>query len=316
MTTAVGIVLAVLGAVCFAVAATLQQHAVQAATGTERFGLHTLRVLVRQPRWLTGTALAASGAGLNVAALFLAPVSLIQPVGVLAVPLAVLLAARKRRALPSRGLSVGVLLSVLAIAGYVSLAAHSTVGERGVPASLAAAGLVAAATVAALGLLAAQGPRSLRCLASAAGGAVSFGVMTVLVRVLTQQVVAGPAALLRPTTVVLLFGVVTALVVGGWLVQQAFSSGPAELVLACLTVLDPLVAVLLGTLLLREGGGIGTLTAWAMTGCAVVAAVGVVTVGRQHPDVLARNAAPSDPDALAPSAESALSSDTRARVAA
>ena len=316
MTTAVGIVLALLGAVCFAVAATLQHHAVQAATGSERFGVHTFRRLLRQPRWLTGMGLAASGVGLNVAALFLAPVSLIQPVGVLAVPLAVLLAARKRRALPSAGLTVGVLMSVLAIAGYVALAAHTTVGERGVPASLAVAGVIAAGTVAVLGLLAAQGPRSLRCLASAAGGAVSFGVMTVLVRVLTQQVVAGPATLLQPTTAVLLVGVVTALVAGGWLVQQAFSSGPAELVLACLTVLDPLVAVLLGTLLLREGGGITTPTVWAMTGCGVVAAVGVVTVGRQHPDVLARTAALSDPDPLDPPAEPARSSDLRPRVTA
>jgi hypothetical protein len=318
MTTVVALTMAVLGAVCFALAATMQHHEVQLATGTTRFGLQTLRRLIRQPRWLTGVALGASGAGLNVAALFLAPVSLIQPVGVLAVPLAVTLAARRRRTLPSVGLVVGVLLSVLAVVGYVVLTAGLTVARTdGVTGSLLGAGAVATMAVALLALVAARGPHALRCLASAAGGAISFGLMTVLVKVLTQQVVSGPAVLLQPTSVVLIVGVLTALVFGGWMVQQAFSAGPAELVLACLTVLDPLVAVLLGTLLLGEGAGISTGAAWAMAGCAVVAALGVVTIGRLHPDVVARNASGSpQQDPLQAPLTKSQPSGSRSRVAA
>jgi hypothetical protein len=77
------------------------------------------------------------------------------------------------------------------------------------------------------------------------------------------------------------------------------------------------VAVLLGTLLLGEGAGISTGTAWAMAGCAVVAAVGVVTVGRQHPDVLARNAARSvQRDPYVPSREAGRPTGSDSRIAA
>ncbi|OLT22279.1 hypothetical protein BJF78_07780 [Pseudonocardia sp. CNS-139] len=93
------IALALLGAVCFAGAAVLQHGAVAAADPTyddrpgKAISLRGLGEIARRPGWLAGLALAAGGSGLHAVALVLAPLSVVQPLGVLAVPIAVLLTA-------------------------------------------------------------------------------------------------------------------------------------------------------------------------------------------------------------------------------
>jgi hypothetical protein len=78
--------------------------------------------------------------------------------------------------------------------------------------------------------------------------------------------------------------------VGGWLVQQAFTSGPPEVVVACLTVVDPIVAVLFGVVLLGEGNATSA-GHWAVLGAAALAAsVGVAVLARHHPDATTRAA--------------------------
>jgi len=87
-----------------------------------------------------------------------------------------------------------------------------------------------------------------------------------------------------------LAGVVAAILVGGWLVQQAFTSGPPEVVVACLTVVDPIVAVLFGIVLLGEGNATPS-GHWVVLGAAAFAAtVGVAVLARHHPDATRRAA--------------------------
>ena len=91
--------LAMLGAVCFARAAVLQHRAVAAAAtapsdpldGHGRLSWAGLVAATRRPGWLVGLAMAGGGTLLHAIALVLAPLAVVQPVGVLAVPIAVLL---------------------------------------------------------------------------------------------------------------------------------------------------------------------------------------------------------------------------------
>ena len=76
------------------------------------------------------------------------------------------------------------------------------------------------------------------------------------------------------------------------MVQCAYSSGPPDLVIAGLTVVDPMVGVALGLLVLDEAGE--GLTGWLAAGmglAGVVAIVGVVLLSRFHPEVIQRRAA-------------------------
>ena len=78
--------------------------------------------------------------------------------------------------------------------------------------------------------------------------------------------------------------IVVAMVVGGWLLQHGYASGPPDLVVACLTVIDPLVAVGLGIGLLGEADAVDGATAIGELLCAVIACAGVFALARHHPD--------------------------------
>src|SRR5690606_41575720 len=77
-------------------------------------------------------------------------------------------------------------------------------------------------------------------------------------------------------------GFAAAVLVGGWLVQQAFASGPPEVVIACLTVVDPIVAVLLGAVLLGEGVATPAETWFLLAGAAITATAGVIALARDR----------------------------------
>ncbi len=104
---ALAVVLAVLAAGCSAMVAFLQQGSLtrvpteQGATGAGapgRVGLRSRRRLAGQPRWLGGWGLIGTGALLHVSSLLLAPIAVVQPIGILAVPVGVILAAHAVRA--------------------------------------------------------------------------------------------------------------------------------------------------------------------------------------------------------------------------
>ena len=300
--TVLALLLAVLGAVCFAGAAVLQHGEVTgpAPQVPGRAGLTAagLRALAARPRWLAGVALAAVGAGLHAVALVLAPVSVVQPVGVLAVPIAVGVAVQGRRLGRAGGLGIaaGIALCVGGVALAVRTAAAATPDAVTDPGrSVLLAGTVAAAVVLGLAVLAARTVGRARCLACAAAGAVAFGVVATVLRAVSLQLAAGQAG---PETVLgAAAGVAVALAVGGWFVQQAFASGPAAVVVAVLTVVDPLVAVGLGGALLGEVAGLPAAGIAVLVAAGLAAAVGVGLLARHHPDARPdpRTAAPPAP---------------------
>lgn len=291
--SAAAIGLAIVAAFCFAFAATFQHGAIHGAGSSQRFGVRMILDLVRSPGWLTGLALAGAGTGLSVIALILAPVSVVQPVGVLAVPIAVLITARRHRIRPSQGVLAGVAVSVLSTASFVWLAADHAVAVIPNRSDVVVAAIVVASLVAVLALVSVRSTSGwMRCIASAAGGAVAFGCISVMLRAISQQVLHGgsPLHLLvgHPSVLIMAVGIVTAVMVGGLLVQQGFASGPPEVVVGSLTVIDPVVAVTLGVVLLGEGANLSGWTAMAMAAAAVLAAGGVITLAKHHPDAQLR----------------------------
>ncbi|OJY50073.1 hypothetical protein [Pseudonocardia sp. 73-21] len=292
--------LAVAASVGFAGAAVLQHRAVAAQTDTtsddassDALSLRGMRDVSKRPGWLLGLALAAGGSTLHAVALVLAPLSVVQPVGVLAVPIAVVLTAIGTRRRPAAGVLVGVAVCVAGVAAFVGTAAGTAVSTPAPNGATLFAGLVVAGIVLLLAVLGYARTGWLRCVFCAMAGAVAFGLVSALVRAVSQTITSGESSVLDPAVIATVFGVVVALVAGGWLVQQAFASGPPEVVVACLTVVDPIVAVLLGVVLLGEGAHTPAGT-WALLITAgLVATAGVVALARHHPDAAARSGAPS-----------------------
>jgi hypothetical protein len=300
------IVLALLGAVCFAGAAVLQHGAVSAGSSRDEddrpgkaLSLRGLGEITRRPGWLAGLALAGGGSVLHATALVLAPLSVVQPLGVLAVPIAVLLTALRTDRRPASGVVVGVLLSIAGVAVFVAAAAGTAVSSPPPDQATLIASLVVAGVVLALAALGFARSGWVRCVACAMAGAAAFGLVSALVRAVSQSVVAGDVGPLELPVLAALAGIAAAVLVGGWLVQQAFASGPPEVVIACLTVVDPIVAVLLGAVLLGEGAATPGDTWVILAGAAITATAGVIALARHHPDAAAARAARLGPGAAA-----------------
>ncbi len=293
LASAPAILLAVVAAGCFAVAASLQHGAIDDVSDDDggRLGLAAFRALLRRPGWLLGLATAGAGSGLHAVALVLSPLAVVQPIGVLAVPIAVLLTVRRTGESPGRGVLLGVALCVAGVAAFVVIAANSTTSTR-VPdfATLIAAG-ISLALVLVLVAVAVLRTGWIRCVAWVTAGAVAFGLVSALVRALSQQVTTGLVGITDPRFLGTAAGIAVALVIGGWFVQQGFATGAPEVVIACLTVVDPIVAVLLGIVLLGEGPATNGLAAVVLVLCALAAAAGVVSLARYHPDARRARAA-------------------------
>lgn len=310
--TILAIGLTLIGAVCFAVASVLQHHAVTTTdhpdetgrvgeigqadepAGTRPLSARHLLAIVRRRRWLQGAGLAAIGSVVNGIALLMAPLRVVQPVGVLAVPLAVLLSAAKARRRPSGGVLLGAGLTVGGVAVFVVASAGSATTHTPSATATLTAGLVVAALVVVLAVagLARHGRGPLRCLALASAVATAYGLLSALVRVAAQA--AADTGILSPLVLGCAAGALVAFAAGAWLVQHAYHAGAPEIVIACLTVVDPIVAVVLGAVLLGEGATT-PVGAWGLLGAAALTAtVGVLTLAHHHPDAVAARAENQD----------------------
>ncbi|MCO1578047.1 hypothetical protein M8C13_20040 [Crossiella sp. SN42] len=267
--TGLAVLLAVVGACCYAAAARVQHSAVQATGDGANLRLATLWRLVRDPRWLLGLALLGGGTVLHAIAVAIGPLIVVQPVGVLALVLAAVLDARQTGRRINAAVLTPVLTATLGMGGFVAFAAGSATGTP--PAgALTDVLLFGALGVAALMIIGSLTRGNFRCLALGAGGGVAYGVVSVLVRLTAHQFQAGAGI-----SWLAVAGVAAALLGGGWCVQQAYASGRPHHVVACLTVLDPLVAVAMGVGLLGEAAGTTPWVAVAELTCAAVALAGV-----------------------------------------
>ncbi|GAA2783682.1 DMT family transporter [Saccharopolyspora taberi] len=282
--TTLAVLLAALGAVGYAVGARTQHAAVHDTIGDSGLGLRSQLRLLRNTRWLLGALALGTGAVLHACALGLAPLTVVQPIGVLALPITVLLNAREH-GIKLRTLDPTVVFAVVAstvgVGAFVVLAAGSAQPTPVAPDDQLLATQLVAGAVLALGVFAMMSRSKVRCVLYAAGCAVAYGYVSLLMRAVVQQV--GTTDLLS-LNLLPLFGVGIAMIVGGWLLQHGYASGPPDLVVACLTVIDPIVAVGLGIGLLGEADRVGTWTAVGEVLCAAVACAGVFALARFHPE--------------------------------
>lgn len=298
MTLIPAIVLAVLGSLGLAGGSVLQHRAVPASGRTMTTG--QLAALLRRPLWLAGLLMVVAATLANLAALRLAPLVVIQPMGVLAVVWSVVMAPRgaplptgddpwlQGPHRPGRADWAAVAVIFAGLAGFTVAAAASTTPVSHLPgraAVLVAAGacVVLAACLAAVHRLPGPGPAAgaRRCLLLAAAGAVCYGLTATLVK-LAFMLLASGLALGSVQVLGAAGGALAACLVGGLAVQQAYTAGRAEVVVAALATIDPMVAATLGMVLLGEGraGSAGSVVAMAASGS--LAGLGVAALARLH----------------------------------
>lgn len=306
------IFLAATGAIGLAVGTHLQHRAVhrsaQPGDGARLSPrTRTARVL-RNPLWLLGLGVLATQMLLSIAALGLAPVAVVQPIGSLALVCAVIISAIALRVRVNRSLLLGIGLSVAAVCVFVGISARFVLDVRpngdavallaclllcfillgvltahqfhGHLARVAAAGVIFGTVAAACHLV------SVELIARVQQAGIAVGADSFLGNIalaLPQRAEADGAAVSVTQLWQLVVLLIIASAIGMWLVQTAYASGPPETVLASLTVLDPIVAVFIGALLLGEYGSLPASAALGLAVSGVVACLGIVVIAKHHP---------------------------------
>ncbi len=230
---------------------------------------------VRDQRWWWAALLTTGGAGLHVAALRFGPLLLVQPFGLLTLVLAVVAVAVGQGRRVTSDEWRGVVLTCAGLAGLLSLidtGATDTIAAPQLP-------LLIGGTAAVLLALQAVGRRpgaSNLWFAAAAG--VTFGVTSALSQTLTVGVTTTGLAVLVSSSTLLALGALVLLVAAGVAFTQISYRRRFSAALATSTLVNPVVAALIGTVLLGEslvGGPLGVL---AGIGCAAMAIVGIATL--------------------------------------
>ncbi|GAA4170854.1 hypothetical protein GCM10022251_65280 [Phytohabitans flavus] len=248
--------------------------------------------LLRRGRWWFAVGLNATGGALHVAALAYGPLSLVQPLGVLTLVLALPMGAALagRRVAGRAWLGAGYTVAGLAVLLLLISPATGAEALGGRDAMILA--IAATVTVAAL-MVAARFSRRpvIRSLFNASASGVAFAVASALTQTVALRTGEdGPSALLSPITVAL-----GGMAVGGLLLSQiAYRHSGLGAPLATLTLANPIASAIIGMVLLGErfvGGTAGTLAALA---AAAVASWGVVVLAQ--PDARVS----TDPDDSSP----------------
>ena len=295
------IILVVVGSFCFAMSAHLQHRAVdshlEGNVKKTRMSWDDLILAIRSPRWVIGLLFMGISFTLQVVALTMAPVSLVQPVGLLAFPWSVILAvSASHRRMPKRVLFAVVGTVAATLAFTIVTALHAAPESDMKVFRVVIGALVVYAVAATFAGLGAKGPFGWRCLFWGSGGALFYGLEASLMKSLIEYARANDW--LHSLE---FWGIAIALGIGalaaGWFIQQGYATGPAEVMVGSMTVTSPVVAVAFGIAVLGEGVNITPLAAGWMLVLGLIAVAGVGVLSRFHP---ANEVAPAPAAADAP----------------
>lgn len=238
--------------------------------------------MLRRPSWVVGTLLLGLAIVFQISALALAPLLVVQPLGVAAMVITAILNTKltgvrlPKRAMVSLAMCVGGIVVFVIVAAFT--AADRPVTDQKL--------LTILIIFAVLLLLALFGYLLLRHRAIALFYIVGAGVLYGFVATFAKAVI---GRLQQNDFDWLTWLCVLALIIGGLVgmvfVQNAYSSGPPDLVIAGLTVVDPLVAILIGIAVLHEAANAPLWGILTFIGTGVVSLIGVYGLAKFHPQV-------------------------------
>lgn len=299
------ILIVALSSLLFATGATLQHLAITDIADRDSdnpsMGVGELVTMIRTPKWLLGLTVIAIGATAHIVGLMMAPVTVVQPVGILAVPWSVLMAARIHKHRVSPQMWAAVAMTILGIVAFTFFSASKAAPDAHVnPLTVLIGCLVVYAIGFAFDGVGLWGPNRMRSLMWATGGSFFYGLSSALIKSVSTML-RDPDFHTNILFWVLVPFLIGSYVIGGISIQQGYATGPAEGVVASMTTTDPVVGVAFGLIILGEGVLITLPYAIGMVIGGAIAIGGVVVLSKYHPDAIDRReraaarAAASDP---------------------
>jgi hypothetical protein len=308
--SAIGIVLAVIAAVFLAIGTQFQHRGVvlvgerTGGKGKTGLSLRQLRSLLARPSWVIGTLLLGLAIVLQLTSLTFAPITVVQPLGAVALVVTAIVNSRVSK-VPLDKVSIrAIVICVLGVGAFVTIAAIFA-KEHPITATQLSTVLIILTVV--LGifvtLFVLMRHRTPRPIFYVIAAGVLFGFVVTLAKVVIGRIKTILALdfsidAADVLTILCLVGLVAAALLGTYFVQTAHSSNPPDLVVAGLTVIDPIVAVTIGIVVLGEAADAPLWAIFAFAAAAAAAIWGVVSLSRHHPQALANTALADAADGL------------------
>lgn len=290
----IGIPLALAGAVFMSFGAQYQHRGVakvEAQSGKDASGGLSgkqLLNLLSRPSWVVGTLMLGMAILCQLGALSFAPLIVVQPLGAISLVITTLLNSHISGHKPTRRSLMAIIACVGGIFLFVAVAALFAT-ERNVTSRELIIVLVTLAVVTVVLIIAwllLRRRHSMRALFYVLAAGIVYGFVATLAKVVIKRLQAGDFEWL---TLLCLIALLAATGLGAYFVQTAYSSGPPDLAIAGLTVVDPMVAVLIGLIVLGEGANVPL---WGLIVFGIAGAIaiwGVITLARYHPQVVSES---------------------------
>ncbi|MEF2977975.1 DMT family transporter [Subtercola sp. YIM 133946] len=281
----IGIPIALIGAVFLSFGAQLQHSGVKKVEArsqqvTGGLAPKQLGALFRRPSWVFGTLMLGAAIVFQLGSLSFSPLIVVQPLGAVALVITAILNSRVSHSKLNRASVISIVMCVGGVGLFVLIAAFSAVdtpvSDQQLETIVSIMGIVLVVFVVAFALF----RKRMKAFAYIVGAGVIYGFVATLAKVVISRLQQGDFEWL---TLICLLGMIVGSAAGAYLIQTAYTLGPPDLVIAGLTVIDPMVAVGIGIAVLGEASQAPpvALVGFVLTG--ILAILGVFGLSKYHP---------------------------------
>ena len=289
---AIGIPIALFGAILISIGTQLQ-HTGVARVGSQvntkaGLSIRQLLALAAQPLWVGGTLMLGLAILFQLTSLGFAPLIVVQPLGAIALVVTAIVNSRQTGVKLDRLSKRAILLCVGGVGLFVTIAALTAKSNPITELQLSVVLIILSVVLVAFAVGFALLRHRFTAIFYIVGAGVLFGFVATLAKVVIDRVKTlsfsgfrlGDAEWL---TVLCVVGLLVAALLGSYFVQSAYSNGPPDLVVAGLTVIDPLVAIAIGIIVLGEASHAPLWAIFAFVVAGGIAIYGVLLLAKHHP---------------------------------
>lgn len=281
-----GIPLALIGAALLAFGAQYQSrglHKVERIVGLSAgsgLSFGHIRNLLKRPSWVVGTGFLALAVVFQIGSLVFSPLIIVQPIGVVGLVITSVLNSRVSGVRLGKRVKSSIALAVLGIVVFVTVAAFSAADRPVTDEKLIVILVTFAVTLTVALLLFLIFRHRGIALIYIVGAGVLYGFVATFAKTVLGRLQQHEFDWL---TWICVLALAIGALLGMVFVQNAYSSGPPDLVVAGLTVVDPMVAVMIGIIVLGEAANASGWAYAAFVFSGAIAIIGVLGLAKFHP---------------------------------
>jgi drug/metabolite transporter (DMT)-like permease len=282
----IGIPLALVGAIFLSLGAQFQHRGVVKVESrtVDSFGKglngQQLMLLLARPSWVLGTLMLGLAIAFQLSSLYFAPIIVVQPLGAIALVITAIVNSRVAHVKLNHKAITAIAMCVGGVFLFVAVAAFTAVDQPVTDQHLITILIILAVVLAAAGVTFVLFRDRLRAIFYVIMAGVIYGFVATLAKVILGRVQQGEFEWL---TLLCVIALLLATALGAYFVQNAHASGPPDLVIAGLTVVDPIVAVTIGIVVLGEASQAPLWAIGVFVLAGLIAVWGVFQLARNHP---------------------------------